>query len=106
MRIVVALGGNALLERGDRPDHDVQEHHVDVAVAALAPLAADHELIVTHGNGPQVGMLALESASDRVLSHPYPLDTLGAETQGLIGYWLAQALRNRLPAREVIAVVN
>ena len=106
MRIVAALGGNALLKRGERPDSDIQEHNVEIAIAALAPLARDHELVITHGNGPQVGVLALESASDPSLSHPYPLDTLGAETQGLIGYWLVQALQNQLPDRLVAAIVT
>jgi len=106
MRIVAALGGNALLKRGERPDSDIQEHNVEIAVAALAPLARDHELIVTHGNGPQVGVLALESASDPSLSHPYPLDSLGAETQGLIGYWLVQELQSQLPDRLVAAVIT
>ncbi|MDJ0767966.1 MAG: carbamate kinase [Ilumatobacter sp.] len=106
MRIVAALGGNALLKRGERPDSDIQEHNVAEAVAALAPLAGEHELIVTHGNGPQIGVLAIESADDRQLTHPYPLDTLGAETQGLIGYWLSQELHNRLPERDVAAVVT
>ncbi len=106
VRIVVALGGNALLKRGERPDSDVQEHNVAVAVAALAPLVRDHEVIVTHGNGPQVGVLALESASDRSLAHPYPLDSLGAETQGLIGHWLLQGLENHLPDRLVAALVT
>jgi carbamate kinase len=106
MRIVAALGGNALLKRGERPDSDIQEHNVEIAIAALAPLARDHEVVITHGNGPQVGVLALESASDPSLSHPYPLDTLGAETQGLIGYWLAQALQNHLPDRLVAALVT
>ncbi len=68
-------------------------------MAALAPLARDHELIITHGNGPQVGLLAMESARDPGLSRPYPLDVLGAQTQGMIGYWLVQALQNALPAR-------
>lgn len=106
MRIVIALGGNALLARGERPDADVQEHNVDRAVAALAPLAADHELLITHGNGPQVGVLALESAADETLSRPYPLASLGAETQGLIGFWLVQALTNELPGRSVVALVT
>src|SRR5215469_11381292 len=68
VRIVAALGGNALLERGERPDAEVQERHVSQAVAALAPLAREHQLVITHGNGPQVGMLALESAQDPALS--------------------------------------
>src|SRR5579859_7318954 len=104
MRIVAALGGNALLERGERPDADVQERHVAQAVAALAPLARDpggHELVITHGNGPQVGMLALESAQDPALSRSYPFDVLGAQTQGMIGYWLARAIRCELPGRQV-----
>jgi carbamate kinase len=101
MRIVAALGGNALLERGERPDSEIQEGHVARAVAALAPLSRAHELIITHGNGPQVGMLALESAGDPALSRPYPLDVLGAQTQGMIGYWLVRGLRSAVPEREV-----
>jgi carbamate kinase len=92
MRIVVALGGNALLERGEPPESEIQEKHIRKAVTALAPLAREHELVITHGNGPQVGLLALESAGDPALAHPYPLDVLGAQTQGMIGYWLVQAL--------------
>ncbi|HTZ10242.1 MAG TPA: carbamate kinase [Acidimicrobiales bacterium] len=106
MRIVVALGGNALLQRGEPPDAEVQEHHVVAAVRALAPLARQHELVVTHGNGPQVGLLAIESADDPALSRPYPLDVLGAQTQGMIGYWLVQHLGNALPGREVAALVS
>lgn len=106
MRIVVALGGNALLQRGQRPDADIQQHNADMAAAALAPIAAEHELVVTHGNGPQVGVLALQSASDPHLTTPYPFDVLGAQTQGMIGYWLLQAMENHLPDRHVAAVVN
>ncbi|GGP34053.1 carbamate kinase [Streptomyces abikoensis] len=106
MRVVVALGGNALLRRGDRPDAAVQHANVRAAVAALAPLAHDHELVITHGNGPQVGLLALQSAADRSLTSPYPFDVLGAETQGMIGYWLLQSLQNALPGRQVCALLN
>ncbi|MFJ8962561.1 carbamate kinase [Lentzea sp. NPDC102401] len=106
MRIVVALGGNALLTRGEKPDATVQLHHVEAAARALAPLAADHELVVCHGNGPQIGLLALESEADPCLTRPYPLDTLGAETQGMIGYWLAQALRNAGVRKPILAVVT
>ena len=106
MRIVVALGGNALLQRGQKPDADVQEENVRRAVEALAPLADEHELVVTHGNGPQVGVLALQSASDPHLTTPYPFDVLGAQTQGMIGYWLLQAMQNHLPGRQVAAIVN
>ena len=105
MRIVVALGGNALLRRGEVPDAEIQEHHIDAAVEALAPLARAHDLVVTHGNGPQVGLLAVESGSDPSLSRSYPLDVLGAQTQGMIGYWLGQSLRNVDPRREWAALV-
>ncbi len=105
MRIVVALGGNALLQRGEQPDADIQQYHVERAVKTLAPLAIEHQLIVTHGNGPQVGVLAQESARDPDLSRPYPFDVLGAQTQGMVGYWLAQAFENALPpGRQVIAL--
>ena len=106
MRIVVALGGNALLRRGQKPDADVQEQNVATAVTALAPLAAEHELVITHGNGPQVGVLALQSASDPHLTTPYPFDVLGAQTQGMIGYWLLQSMQNALPGRQVAAIIN
>ena len=106
MRVVVALGGNALLERGEKPDAVIQQRHVRRAAHALAPLAAEHELIICHGNGPQVGLLSLESEADASLSEPYPLDALGAQTQGMIGYWLAQELRNAGVAHPVVAVVT
>lgn len=106
MRVIVALGGNALLERGQKPDAENQIANVAVAVKTLAKLAEKHELIITHGNGPQVGVLALESTSDQNLTKPYPLDTIGAETQGMIGYWMLQALQNALPGRQVTAMVT
>jgi carbamate kinase len=75
-------------------------------VQALAPIAAEHELVITHGNGPQVGMLAMESARDPAISRPYAFDVLGAQTQGMIGYWLLQALQNALPGRQVTCLVS
>jgi carbamate kinase len=105
VRLVVALGGNALLERGEAPLAEIQEKHVLVAVEALAPLARHHDLVITHGNGPQVGLLALESASDPDLPHPYPFDVLGAQTQGMIGYFLLQAFENALPGRRVVSLI-
>ena len=91
--IVVALGGNALLQRGEPAEAALQRRNVVAAASALARLAEDTQLVVTHGNGPQIGLLALEGeAYDAV--RPYPLDVLGAESQGMIGYLLAQALRN------------
>ncbi len=106
MRIVVALGGNALLRRGDKPDAAPQRHHVAEAAAALAPLAAAHQLVICHGNGPQIGVLALESQADPALSGPFPLDVLGAQTQGMIGYWLVQELRNAGVTRPLAALVS
>jgi carbamate kinase len=106
MRIVAALGGNALLQRGEPLDAAVQIAHVREAVRGLAVLADGNELIVTHGNGPQVGLLAIESAADPELSAPYPLDVLGAQTQGMIGYWLIRELRRALPGREVVALLT
>jgi carbamate kinase len=106
VRIVAALGGNALLQRGQKPDSSVQEANVRRAVEALAPLASQHELVLTHGNGPQVGVLALQSASDPNLTTPYELDIIGAQTQGMIGYWLLQGMQNTLPGRQVAAIIN
>ena len=85
--MVVALGGNALLRRGESPDVALQRHNVEVAAAALAAVARDHRLVLTHGNGPQVGLLALQSEAS---STPSPLDVLGAETEGMIGYLIEQ----------------
>ncbi len=76
MRIVIALGGNALLHRGERPDAAVQEANIDRVTTAIAALAQEHEIVITHGNGPQIGLLAVESAADPALSAPYPLDLL------------------------------
>lgn len=106
MRIVVALGGNALLQRGQKADAKPQIDNVVAAIDSLGILAEQHELVLTHGNGPQVGVLALQSASDESLTTPYPFDSLGSMTQGMIGYWMLQALENRLPHRSVASIVN
>ena len=105
-RVVVALGGNALSLRNQPLDASPQVVNVQHAVAALAPLLRDHDVLIAHGNGPQVGLLALESSADPALALAYPLDALGAETQGLIGYWLVQALSNAAPERAVVALVT
>jgi len=97
MRIVIALGGNALLHRGQPLSAANQRHNVQLAATALAPLAARHELVISHGNGPQVGLLALQGAAWRA-EEAYPLDILDAETEGMIGYLIEQELGNRLPA--------
>ena len=96
MRVVIALGGNALLPRGERPDSAPQVDQVAHVAGPVADLARAHEVVLVHGNGPQVGLLALESAADRSLTRPYPLADLVAETQGLIGYWLQQAIGRTL----------
>jgi carbamate kinase len=105
MKVVVALGGNALLQRGEPPDSDIQESHVASAVAALTSVLRRHDVVITHGNGPQVGLLALESASDPALSRPYPFDVLGAQTQGMIGYWLVQALQDAAPGKAAACLI-
>ena len=105
-RVVVALGGNALSLRNQPLDASPQVVNVQRAVTALAPILRDHDVLITHGNGPQVGLLALESSADPALAVAYPLDALGAETQGLIGYWLVQALTNAVPGRPVVALIT
>jgi carbamate kinase len=96
MRIVVALSGNALLKRGEPMTAEAQHTNVRIAAAALADLARDHQIIVAHGNGPQVGLMALHAASFAP-GNPWPLDVLGAETEGMIGYLIEQELMNALP---------
>ncbi|OYU50464.1 MAG: carbamate kinase [Rhizobiales bacterium PAR1] len=104
MRIVVALGGNALLQRGEALTAENQARNIAVAATALVPLfEAGHEIILTHGNGPQVGLLAIQSASTP--ETPTALDVLDAESAGMIGYLLAQGLRNALPAGRTIATL-
>jgi carbamate kinase len=93
VRVVVALGGNALLKRGEPMTADRQRENVKVAAPALAAIAAQHELVLSHGNGPQVGLLALQAAAYTAVQ-PYPLDVLGAQTEGMIGYVLEQELGN------------
>ena len=92
----MALGGNALLRRGEPLTEEVQRRNVRVAAEAVAQVAAQHQAIVTHGNGPQVGLLALESEAYEEVP-PYGLGVIGAESQGMIGFLLEQALRSRLP---------
>ena len=96
MRVVIALGGNALLKRGEPMTADVQRSNVKVAAPALAKVADKHQLVLSHGNGPQVGLLALQGAAYTEVE-AYPLDVLGAQTEGMIGYVLEQELGNLLP---------
>lgn len=105
-RIVAALGGNALLRRGEPPDALLQKERVEMAAAALAPLAERKgELVITHGNGPQVGLLALQQAAYAQVA-PYPLDLLDAETEGMIGYLLELAVRSAVPHRPVVSLLT
>ena len=102
MRVVVALGGNALLRRGQPMTAENQRENVRVACDHLAPIGEKHELIISHGNGPQIGLLALEQAAYTEVPES-PLDVLGAETEGMIGYLVEQELGNRLPFDKPLA---
>jgi carbamate kinase len=104
MRIVIALGGNALLRRGEPMTAAHQRANVRVAAAALARVASQHELVISHGNGPQVGLLALQGSAYKDVE-AYPLDVLGAETQGMIGYLVEQEVGNLLPAERPLATI-
>jgi carbamate kinase len=102
--IVIALGGNALLRRGEAMTAENQRANVRIAAQALAPIAREHQLVITHGNGPQVGLLALQGAAyDKV--ETYPFDVLGAETEGGIGYMIEQELGNLLPFERPFATL-
>jgi carbamate kinase len=104
-RVVVALGGNALIRRGERAEAATQRANIVRAVRAVAAVARHHEVVVTHGNGPQVGLLALQADAYRDVA-PYPLDVLGAESEGMIGYLLEQELMNALPGRPVATLLT
>ena len=104
MRVVVALGGNALARRGEPMTVANQRANVRLACRALAPVAMEHELVVSHGNGPQVGLLALQASSYDEESS-YPFDVLGAQTEGMIGYFIEQELGNLLPFEKPIATI-
>ncbi len=105
MRIVIALGGNALLRRGEAPELETQRRNVRIAAEAVAPIVRRHEVVITHGNGPQIGLLALQAAAYRTV-RPYPLDLLGAESEGMIGYLLDLALANALPGRDIATLLS
>ena len=105
MKIVIALGGSALLMRGEPLEAQVQRANIAHAAEAIAPLARKHTVVVTHGNGPQVGLLALQSESYGAV-RPYPLDILGAESEGMIGYLIELELENRLPKRQVVTLLT
>jgi carbamate kinase len=104
MRVVVALGGNALLKRGEPMTAEVQRGNVKTAANSLAPVAEKHQLVLSHGNGPQVGLLALQGAAYEEVD-TYPLDVLGAQTEGMIGYMIEQELGNLLPFEVPFATI-
>jgi carbamate kinase len=104
MRIVVALGGNALLRRGEPLTVENQRENVRAAAVAIAPVIEGNEIVITHGNGPQVGLLALQATSYDPAS-PVPLDVLGAESEGMIGYMIEQELGNLLPFEQPFATI-
>ena len=105
MRVVIALGGNALLRRGESMTSENQQANIRTAAQAVAKLAREHDLIIAHGNGPQVGLLALQAEAYKGIQ-PYPLDVLNAETEGMIGYLIEQELRNQLPDRQVVTLLT
>ena len=102
MRVVAALGGNALLRRGEPLTAENQRANARTACKALVPVALEHELVISHGNGPQVGLLALQGSAYTEVD-PYPLDLLGAQTEGMIGYLIQQELGNELPFEKRLA---
>ena len=104
MRVVVALGGNALLRRGQPMTEQNQRENVKTAARALAAIAQEHTLVITHGNGPQVGLLALQNAAYTHVES-YPLDVLDAESEGMIGYLIEQELSNMLPLDRQVATL-
>lgn len=104
MRIVIALGGNALLRRGEPLTADNQRANIRVAAERIASVVPGNEIVIAHGNGPQVGLLALQAAAYQDV-RPYPLDVLGAQTEAMIGYVIEQELGNVLPVEQHIATL-
>ncbi|WP_159657058.1 carbamate kinase [Vibrio atypicus] len=103
--VVVALGGNALLRRGEPLEADVQRHNIEIAVNTISKIAQEYNVVLVHGNGPQVGLLALQGLEYKKVA-PYPLDVLGSETQGMIGYMLMQEFKNQMPEANVTCMLT
>lgn len=105
MLVVIALGGNALIRRSQSPEVEIQRQNIRVAAKELAKVAREHRVVVTHGNGPQVGLLAMQAEAYKQVK-PYPLDVLDAETEGAIGYLIEQELRNQLPKQPIVTLLT
>jgi len=105
MKIVIALGGNALLKKGQPLDIEIQQQNISRAARLIAEVAKQHSVIITHGNGPQVGLLALQAESYKQ-ANPIPLDILDAESEGMLGYQIEQELMNQLPEKPVASLLT
>ncbi|MGB5710637.1 MAG: carbamate kinase [Waterburya sp.] len=105
MLVVIALGGNALIRRGQPPEVEIQRQNIKLAAKAIAKIAREHRVVVTHGNGPHVGLLAMQGEAYKEVK-PYPLDVLDAETEGAIGYLIEQELCNQLPEQQIVTLLT
>jgi len=105
MKIVIALGGNALLKKGQPLDIEIQKQNISRAASLIAEVAKQHSVIITHGNGPQVGLLALQAESYKQ-AYPIPLDILDAESEGMLGYQIEQELMNQLPEKDIASLLT
>ena len=105
MLVIIALGGNALIQRGQIPEVEIQRQNIKRAAQAVAEVAREHQVVVTHGNGPQVGLLAMQAETYHQVK-PYPLDILDAETEGAIGYLIEQELYNQKLAPPIVTLLT
>jgi carbamate kinase len=105
MLVVIALGGNALIKRGQAPEAEIQRQNIQRAAKVIAKIAREHQIVVTHGNGPQVGLLALQGENYQSVK-PYPLDILDAETEGAIGYLIEQELYNQGLTQNIVTLLT
>ena len=105
MLVVIALGGNAMIRRGQPPEVEIQRQNIKRAAKAIAEVAREHRVVVTHGNGPQVGLLAVQAEAYKQVK-PYTLDVLDAETEGAIGYLIEQELCNQLPEQQIVTLLT
>ncbi|ACK66372.1 carbamate kinase [Rippkaea orientalis PCC 8801] len=105
MLVVIALGGNALIQRNQPPEVEIQRENIRKAAQAIACVAKHHQVVVTHGNGPQVGLLAMQAEAYQGVK-PYPLDVLDAETEGAIGYLIEQELYNQRLDQSIVTLLT